>query len=75
MPNIKHFCRLCHLSLLRLRVSYAAGAVYRMSRRFRMFYDTALSRAFWKLSLWDNAYQEQKQQYLAAKKKEGSCES
>lgn len=51
MPNIKKFCRLCHLSLLRLRVAYAAGAVYRMSRRFRMLYDAALSRAFWKLSL------------------------
>lgn len=66
MPNIKQFCRLCHLSLLRLRVAYAAGAVYRMSRRFRMLYDASLSRAFWKLSLWDNAYQEQKQRYLAA---------
>lgn len=70
MRNIKQFFRLYYLALLRFRLHYATGAVCRVSGYFRAAYHAALSQAFWKLSLWDNAYQEQKRQYLAAKEAE-----
>lgn len=64
MKNIKQFLSLWYLSLLRVRLAYAVGAVGRISRRWHNFYHTTLSRTFWTLSQWERDYQAQVRRHL-----------
>lgn len=70
MKSIKRFFWICYLSLLCHRLEYVSGAIHRGSRRYCTIYHTTLSRALWKMSLWECQYKSEMQRYLAATNRE-----
>ena len=67
MNKIKQYYRLCRLSLLRFRLVYTTGAVFRVSDAYRMLYLKLLFRAMSRLNLMQSQYDYEVQRYLADK--------